>query len=103
MECISDKDTIHIPYNFSMREIYNLYKDMLKVLKEMVNFLHMHILQEYGRNNSTMYVFLRIQGWGFAIYVLLLNQEEINLKGWKEVSIYYFVFFNWIVINYENI
>jgi hypothetical protein len=48
-------------------------KDMLKVLKEMIILLHMHILQEYGRNNSTMYVFLRSQGWGFAVYVLLLN------------------------------
>ena len=54
---------------------------MLKVLKEMVILLHMHILQEYGRNDSTMSVFLRIQGWGFAVYVILLNQEEINLKG----------------------
>jgi putative lipase involved disintegration of autophagic bodies len=49
-------------------------KDMLKVLKEMVILLHMHILQECGRNNSTMYVFLRSQGWGFAVHVLLLNQ-----------------------------
>jgi hypothetical protein len=56
-------------------------KNMLKVLKEMVILLYMHILQEYGRNNSTMYVFLRGQGWRFAVYVLLLNQEEINLKG----------------------
>jgi hypothetical protein len=68
-------------------------KDMLKVLKEMVMLLHMNILQEYGRNNSTMFVFLRSQGWGFVVYVLLLNQEERNLKGQKEVCIYYFVFF----------
>jgi hypothetical protein len=40
-----------------------------------------------------MYVFLRSQGWRFVVYVLLLNQEEINLKGQKEVYIYYFVFF----------
>jgi hypothetical protein len=65
---------------------------MLKVLKEMVILLHMHILQEYGRNNSTMFVFLGSQGWRFAVYVLLLNQEEINLKGKKEVCIYYFFF-----------
>ena len=63
-------------------------KDMLKMLKERIILLHMHILQEYGRNNSTMSVFLRSQGWGFVVYVLLLNQEEINLKGPKEVCIY---------------
>jgi hypothetical protein len=68
-------------------------KDMLKVLKEMVILLHMHILQQYERNNSNIYVFLRSQGWGFAVYVLLLNQEEINMKGKKEVCIYYFVIF----------
>ena len=51
------------------------------LVKEMVILLHMHILQEYERNNSTMSVFIRIQGWGFAVCVLLLNQEEINLKG----------------------
>jgi hypothetical protein len=68
-------------------------KDMLKVLKEMVILLHMHILQEYGRNNLTIFIFLISQGWGFVIYVLLLNQEEINLKGQKEVYIYYFFFF----------
>jgi hypothetical protein len=34
-------------------------KDMLKVLKEMVILLHMHILQEYERNNSIIFVFLR--------------------------------------------
>jgi hypothetical protein len=66
---------------------------MWKVMKEMVILLHMHILQEYGRNNSTMSVFLRSQGWGFVIYVLLLNKEEINLKGQKEVCIYNIVFF----------
>ena len=67
-------------------------KDMLKMLKEMIILLHRHILQEYGRNNSTMYVFLRSQERKFAVYVLLLNQEEINLKGQKEVCIYYFFF-----------
>jgi N6-adenosine-specific RNA methylase IME4 len=67
-------------------------KDMLKMLKERIILLHMHILQEYGRNNSTMYVFLRSQGWGFVVYVVLLNQEEINLKGPKEVCIYYIFF-----------
>jgi hypothetical protein len=56
---------------------------MLKLLNEMIILLHMHILQEYGRNNSTMFVFLRSQGWGFVVYVLLLNQEDINLKGKK--------------------
>ena len=56
-------------------------KNMMKVLKEIVILFHMHILQEYGRDNSTISVFLRIQGWGFAVYVLLLKQEEINLKG----------------------
>jgi hypothetical protein len=56
-------------------------KNMLKVLKEMVILLHMHILQEYERNNSTISIFLRIQGWGFVVHVLLLNQEEINMKG----------------------
>jgi hypothetical protein len=65
---------------------------MMKVLKEMVILLHMHILQECERNNSTMSVFLRSQGWGFAVYMLLLNQEEINMNGKKDACIYYFFF-----------
>ena len=92
-ECMLDRDTIHIPDNFSRREIYNLYKGYAKMSKERIILLHMHILQEYGRNNSTMSVFLRSQGWGFVVYVLLLNQEEINLKGTKEVCIYYLFLF----------
>jgi hypothetical protein len=87
-----DRDTIHILDNFSRREIYNLYKGYAKGVEEIVILLHMHILQGYGRNNSTMSIFLRCQGWGFVVYVLLLNQEEINLKGQKEVCIYYFFF-----------
>ena len=62
------------------------------MLKERKFLLHVHILQEYGRNNSTMSIFLRSQGWGFVVCVLLLNQEEINLKGPKDVCIYYFFF-----------
>jgi hypothetical protein len=56
-------------------------KNMLKVLKEIIILFHMNILQEYGRDNSTMFVFLRSKGWGFVVYVLLLKKEEINLKG----------------------
>ena len=26
-ECMPNRETIHIPYNFSRREIYNLYKE----------------------------------------------------------------------------
>jgi hypothetical protein len=37
-------------------------KDTLKMLKERVILIHMHILQEYGRNNSTLSIFLTSQG-----------------------------------------
>jgi len=50
-----------------------------------------------------MFVFLRRQGWGFAIHVLLLNKKGINVKGKKEVCIHNIIFKNWIVINYENV
>ena len=76
---------------------------MQKVLKEMVDLLYIYILQGYGRMNSTMFIFLRRQGWGFAVHVLLLNKKGINVKGQKEVYIHNINFKNWIVINYENI
>jgi hypothetical protein len=71
-----------------------LYKRYVEGVEGMVILIHMHILLEYGRNNSTMSVFLRSQGWGFVVYVVLLNQEEINMKGHKEVCIYYLFFLN---------
>ena len=55
--------------------------NMQKVLKELVILLHFHILQGYGRMNSTMLIFLRKQGWGFAALVLLLKKKETNFKG----------------------
>jgi hypothetical protein len=76
-----DRDMIHILIISQGEKSTTYTKNMLKVLKEMVISLHMHILQEYGKNNSTMFVFLRSQGWGFAVHVLLLNQEGINQKG----------------------
>jgi hypothetical protein len=77
-ECVRDRDTIHIPNN-SQGEKYTTHtKNMLKVLKEMVISLNMHILQEYGRNNSTMSVFPTSQGWGFVVHALLLNQEGVE-------------------------
>ena len=78
-------------------------KIMQKVLNEMVILLQIHILQGYGRTNSTMFIFLRRQGWGFAVHVLLLNNKGINVKGQKEVSIHRIFFLNCIVINYENV
>ena len=65
---------------------------MQKVLKAMVILLHIHILQGYGRTNSTMFVFLRKQGWGFAVHMLLLNKKGINVKGKKEVCIHNIIF-----------
>ena len=50
-----------------------------------------------------MFVFLRRQGWGFEIHVLLLNKKGTNVKAQKEVSVHNFYFQNCIVINYENI
>ena len=61
---------------------------MQKVLKEMVDLLHISILRRYGRNNSTMFVFLRRQGWEFKVHMLLLNKKGINVKGKKEVRIH---------------
>ena len=65
---------------------------MQKLLKELVILLHILILQGYGKLNSTMFVFLRRQGWGFAAHVLLLKQKEINVKGQKEVCVQNIVF-----------
>jgi hypothetical protein len=87
MESVCQIETQYIFRIFQGGKSINCTKDMLKVLKEMVILLHMHISQEYGRNNSIMFVFLRSQGWGFEVYVLLLNKEEINLNGQKEVCI----------------
>jgi hypothetical protein len=82
MESVCQIETQYIFHIISQGEkSITCTKNMLKVLKEMVILLHMHILQEYGRNNSIMFVILRSKGWDFAVHVLLLNQEEINLKG----------------------
>ena len=53
------RDTLHILDNFSRREIYNLYKEYVGGAQEMVFSLHIHILQEHGKSNSTIFVFLR--------------------------------------------
>jgi hypothetical protein len=48
-------------------------KNMLKLLKENINLLHTHILQDYGKRkkNSIMFVFLRNQWKGFVVHALL--------------------------------
>jgi hypothetical protein len=38
-ECMPDRDTIHIPDNFSMREIYNLYKGYVEGVEGNGNFI----------------------------------------------------------------
>jgi hypothetical protein len=38
-ECMPDKDTIHIPDNFSRRKIYNLYKEYVEGVEGNVNFI----------------------------------------------------------------
>jgi hypothetical protein len=89
MESVCQIKTQYIFQIISQDEKSTTYtKNMQKVLKEMVILLHIHILQGYGRNNSTMFVFLRRQGWGFVVHVLLLNKKGINVKGKKEVCIH---------------
>lgn len=86
MESVSQITTQYIFQIISQDEKSTTYtENMQKVLKEMVILSHFHILQGYGGTNSTMFVFLRRQGWGFVVHVLLLNQKEINFKGQKEV------------------
>ena len=61
---------------------YSSYTEIMhKMLKDLVILLHILILQGYGKMNSTMFVFLRRQGWGFATHVLILKKKEINVKG----------------------
>ena len=38
-ECMPDRDTIHIPDNFSRREIYNLYKGYVEGVEGNGNFI----------------------------------------------------------------
>jgi hypothetical protein len=76
-------------------------KNMLKVLTKTGILLHMHILQEYGRNDSTMSVFLRIKGWGFSLYVLILNQEEINMKESLSTMKIYYQYFHFMSCAYS--
>ena len=80
-ESMPDRDTVHIRDNFTKQEIYNLYRGFVEGAKGNGNFTNMHILQEYGKNSSTMSTFLRGQGWGFVVHVLLLKKEGINHKG----------------------
>ena len=56
-------------------------RNLFERLKEITISSYMHILQDYGKQSSTMFVFLRGQEWGFVAYVLLLNKEGINKKG----------------------
>ena len=87
-----NRETIHISDNFQDDKSTSYTKNMQKVLRDMVSLLHINIWQRYGRKNSTISIFLRRQGWGFAVHVLLLNKKGINVKGQKEVSIHNFNF-----------
>ena len=53
------RDTLHILGNFSRRENYNLYKEYVGDAQGNGISLHIHILQEHGKSNSTIFVFLR--------------------------------------------
>jgi len=83
-ECITNKYIFQIVSQDEKSTTY--INNMQKVLKELVILLHIHILRGYGRTNSTLFVFLRRQGWGFAINLLLLKKKGIHVKRKKEVG-----------------
>jgi hypothetical protein len=101
-----DRDTTHILDNFSRREIYSLYKGYVEGVEGNGNFITYTYFTRLCKKQFNNVCIHKKSKMGILVYVLLLNQE-INLKGQKNVCIYYFFLFffflNWIVINFENI
>ena len=83
---------MHIPDNFS-REIYNLYKEYVEGVEENGNFITYAYFTRIWKKQFNNVCIPNKSRMGFVVYVILLNQEEINLKGQKGVCIYYFSFF----------
>ena len=72
MESVFQIEIQYIIQIISQDNKYTTYtRTMQKVLMEIVVLLHINIKCRYGGENSTMFVFVRRQGWGFAVHVLL--------------------------------
>ena len=76
-----NRETIHIPNNFTRQEIYNWYKEYIQGAEGNGNFIKYAYFTQLWEKNSTTSTFLRGQGWGFVIYVLILNIKGIHHKG----------------------
>ena len=73
-----NRETIHIPDNFTRQEIYNLYKEYVEGDEGNGNFIKYAYFTRVWKNVSTTSAFLIGQGWGFAIHVLLSNIKWIH-------------------------
>ena len=78
-ESMPNKETIHIPYNFTRKEIYNLYKDCIQGGQGNGNFFTYGYFTRVWKNKfNNMNAFQRGQGWGSVVHVLLLKKEGIQ-------------------------
>ena len=76
-----DRETIHIPNNFTRKERYYLYKDYVQGDQGNGNFIKYVYFKRVWKISSTTFSFQRGQGWGSAVHVLILNKEGIDNKG----------------------
>ena len=74
-ESMLNRETIHIPDNFTRQEIYKLYKDYVQGGQRNGNFFtYGYFTRVWKKKFNKMKTFQRGQGWGSVVHVLLLKR-----------------------------
>jgi hypothetical protein len=102
-ECITDRDTIHIPDNFTKREIYNLYKEYDEGVEGNGNFITYAYFTRIWKKRFNNVCIPKNSRIGVCSICDTLKSRRDQSKGVERGMYLLFFFLNWIVINYENI
>ena len=75
------RDTLHILYNFSRREIYNLYEEYVGGAQENGIFItYSYFTKTWKKKFNNIYIPKKLR-MGISYTCASPNQEGINLKG----------------------